>query len=98
MMAVEWNKKEDLVAEQAMKHLRIYTPLLASTAKTPKAELALMLRVQEYCYENMNFLKSFQKIIIMLYKSEWIICSFTGQKESKRDERSKDVRSLSYVG
>ena len=70
MQAVEWNKKEDLVAEQAMKHLRVYTPLLASTAKSPKAELALMMRVQEYCYENMNFLKSFQKIIIMLYKSE----------------------------
>lgn len=70
MMAVEWNKKEDLVAEQAMKHLRIYTTLLASVVKSPKAELALMLRVQEYCYENMNFLKSFQKIIIMLYKSE----------------------------
>jgi len=70
MQAVEWNKKEDLVAEQAMKHLRTYTPLLAATAKSPKAELSIMLRVQEYCYENMNFLKSFQKIIIMLYKTD----------------------------
>nr|KAG5695834.1 hypothetical protein BaRGS_006491 [Batillaria attramentaria] len=70
MAAVEWNKKEDLVAEQAMKHLQAYTPLLAQTAKTPKAELALMLRVQEFCYENMNFLKSFQKIIILLYKRD----------------------------
>lgn len=70
MMAVEWNKKEDLVAEQAMKHLQAYTPLLAQTARSPKAELALMLRVQEYCYENMNFLKSFQKIIILLYKRD----------------------------
>ncbi|KAL8599773.1 hypothetical protein ACOMHN_040483 [Nucella lapillus] len=70
MAAVEWNKKEDLVAEQAMKHLRAYTPLLAATAKGQRAELALMLRVQEYCYENMNFLKSFQKIIIMLYKTD----------------------------
>ncbi|KAK7092581.1 eIF5-mimic protein 2-like [Littorina saxatilis] len=70
MMAVEWNKKEDLVAEQAMKHLRVYTPLLADSAKSAKAELSLMLRVQEFCYENMNFLKSFQKIIIMLYKTD----------------------------
>jgi len=70
MGAVEWNKKEDLVAEQALKHLRTYTPLLAVTAKSVKAELAFMLRVQEYCYENMNFLKSFQKIIIMLYKTD----------------------------
>lgn len=70
MGAVEWNKKEDLVTEQAMKHLRVYTPLLAATAKSAKAELALMLRVQEFCYENMNFLKSFQKIIVMLYKTD----------------------------
>ncbi|XP_076437206.1 eIF5-mimic protein 2-like [Babylonia areolata] len=70
MGAVEWNKKEDLVAEQAMKHLRAYTPLLAATARAPRVELALMLRVQEYCYENMNFLKSFQKIIVMLYKTD----------------------------
>lgn len=70
MAAVEWNKKEDLVAEQAMKHLRAYTPLLAATAQASRVELALMLRVQEYCYENMNFLKSFQKIIIMLYKTD----------------------------
>lgn len=70
MGAVEWNKKEDLVAEQAMKHLRTYTPLLAATAKGPKDELSLILRVQEFCYENMNFLKSFQKIIILLYKTD----------------------------
>ena len=28
MAAVEWNKKEDLVAEQALKHLKQYCPLL----------------------------------------------------------------------
>jgi hypothetical protein len=25
---------------------------------------------QEYCYDNMNFLKSFNKIIILLYKTD----------------------------
>ncbi|GFO00381.1 basic leucine zipper and w2 domain-containing protein 1 [Plakobranchus ocellatus] len=70
MASVEWNKKEDLVAEQALKHLRQYCPLLKATARSPKAELALMLKVQEFCYENMNFLKSFQKIIMLLYQSD----------------------------
>ena len=70
MNAVEWNKKEDLVAEQALKHLRQYTPLLSSVTSSNKTELALLLRIQEYCYEHMNLLKTFQKIIIMLYKSE----------------------------
>jgi len=70
MAAVEWNKKEDLVAEQALKHLKQYCPLLKETAKSGRSELSLMLKVQEFCYENMNFLKSFQKIIMLLYKTE----------------------------
>lgn len=28
MAAVEWNKKEDLVTEQALRHLKQYCPLL----------------------------------------------------------------------
>lgn len=70
MAAVEWNKKEDLVTEQALRHLKQYCPLLKLTAKSGRSELALMLKVQEFCYENMNFLKSFQKIIMLLYKTE----------------------------
>jgi len=70
MAAVEWNKKEDLVTEQALRHLKQYCPLLKMTAKSGRSELALMLKVQEFCYENMNFLKSFQKIVMLLYKTE----------------------------
>jgi hypothetical protein len=72
MAAVEWNKREDLVADQALKHLNQYCALLKISARTAKSELALMLKVQEFCYENMNFLKSFQKIIMLLYKTEVI--------------------------
>ncbi|BFZ06535.1 hypothetical protein BsWGS_09574 [Bradybaena similaris] len=72
MAAVEWNKKEDLVAEQALKHLKQYCPLLKVSTRSGKSELALMLKVQEFCYENMNFLKSFQKIIMLMYKTEVI--------------------------
>lgn len=70
MGTVEWNKKEELVAEQAFKHLRTYSVLFSSTAKTDKSELALMLRIQEYCYENMNFMKVFPKIILLFYKAD----------------------------
>uniref|UniRef100_A0A0B7ASL0 W2 domain-containing protein n=1 Tax=Arion vulgaris TaxID=1028688 RepID=A0A0B7ASL0_9EUPU len=72
MAAVEWNKKEDLVAEQALKHLKQYCPLLKVSTRSAKSELALMLKVQEFCYDNMNFLKSFQKITMLLYKTEVI--------------------------
>ncbi|CAF4880920.1 protein krasavietz [Pieris napi] len=66
----EWNKKEELLAEQAAKHLRQYTPLLAAFAHSAKAEIALLTKVQEYCYENMNFMRAFSKLVVMMYKSE----------------------------
>lgn len=70
MSHAEWNKKEELLTEQALKHLKQYTMLLAAFTTTARSELALMLKVQEYCYENMNFMKVFQKIILLFYKSK----------------------------
>ncbi|XP_071450900.1 protein krasavietz [Hetaerina americana] len=70
MAQAEWNKKEELVGEQALKHLKQYTPLFAAFTSTSKSELTLMLRVQEYCYGNMNFMKVFQKIILLFYKTD----------------------------
>lgn len=70
MASVEWNKKEELVADQAMKHLKQYSPLLAASTKNPRSELVLLLKMQEYCYDNMNFLKAFQKIVVLFYKSK----------------------------
>lgn len=70
MSTVEWNKKEELVAEQALKHLKQYAALFASFTQTPRSELALLVRVQEFCYENMNFMKVFQKIVLLFYKSK----------------------------
>lgn len=66
----EWNKKEELVTDQAIKHLRGYCNLLQAFTNTDRAELSLVLKVQEFCYENMNFMKAFQKIILLFYKTE----------------------------
>jgi len=70
MAAVEWNKKEELVAEQALKHIKNYTTLLGAFTETPRSEMTLMLRIQDFCYDNMNFMKVFQKIILLLYKTD----------------------------
>lgn len=70
MNAVEWNKKEELVAEQALRHLKNYAPLLAALCTTGQSELSLILKVQEFCYANMNFMKVFQKIIVLFYKTD----------------------------
>jgi len=50
-----------------------YTALLGTFCQTPKSEMTLMLRIQDFCYDNMNFMKVFHKIILLLYKSKRII-------------------------
>ncbi|XP_075222594.1 basic leucine zipper and W2 domain-containing protein kra [Lycorma delicatula] len=72
MSLAEWNKKEELVADQALKHLQRFTQLFAAFTGTARSEMALMLKIQEYCYENMNFMKIFHKIILLFYKTEVI--------------------------
>lgn len=68
--SVEWNKKEELVAEQALKHLKQYTSLLQSVSRAGRAQLILITKIQDCCYENMNFLKVFSKIIQLLYRTD----------------------------
>jgi len=68
MAGVEWNKKEELVEGQALRHLKVYAPLLSATAKSGAAELSLIQKIQDYCYDNMIFMKCFQKIVISFYK------------------------------
>lgn len=70
MNAVEWNKKEELVTEQALKHLKHYAPLLAVFSSQGQSELVLLLKVQEYCYDNIHFIKAFSKIVVLFYKAD----------------------------
>jgi len=70
MKSVEWNKKEDLLAEQALRHIKSYSPVLAEFTKTPKAEIQLLKKIQDFCYDNMNFMKVFQKVVMLLYKTD----------------------------
>jgi len=70
MAANEWSKKEDLISDQAIKYLRQYVSLFSLFTTTSKASLLLMNRIQEYCYENMAFLKVFSKIILLFYKAD----------------------------
>jgi len=72
MNSVEWNKKEDLLAEQAFSHIKKYAPVFVTFTTTPDIELLLLQKVQEYCYDNMNFMKLFQKMVTLLYKTDVI--------------------------
>jgi len=70
MDGVEWNKKEELVAEQALKYLKQYTALIGAFSTQGRSELALLIRVQEFCFGNIHFMKVFQKIVVLFYKTE----------------------------
>jgi len=70
MSAIEWNKKEDLLQDQALRHLKQYTTLFSAFSTNYKSELILLNRVQEYCYDNMNFIKTFNKIVLLFYKTD----------------------------
>jgi hypothetical protein len=70
MNAVEWTKKEDLLADQALKHLKHYTSLLSAITGSGRSQLVLINKIQDYCYENTNFLKVFSKIIQLFYRAD----------------------------
>ncbi|TNN88765.1 Basic leucine zipper and W2 domain-containing protein 1-A [Liparis tanakae] len=70
MNSLEWNKKEELVTEQAIKLLKQYSPLLKSFTSQGLSELTLLLKIQEYCYDNIHFMKAFQNIVVLLYKAD----------------------------
>ncbi|XP_010889360.1 basic leucine zipper and W2 domain-containing protein 1-A isoform X1 [Esox lucius] len=70
MSCVEWNKKEELVCEQAIKHLKQYSPLLKAFTSQGASEILLLVKIQEYCYDNIHFMKAFQKIVVLLYKAD----------------------------
>lgn len=45
-----------------------HSPLLKAFTTQGLSELTLLLRVQEYCYDNIHFMNAFQKIVLLLYK------------------------------
>lgn len=70
MAANEWNKKEDLLQDQTVRHVKRYIPIFAAFTSHFKSELILLNKIQEYCYDNMTFIKSFNKIVLLLYKTD----------------------------
>lgn len=60
------------MTDQAVRHLKQYTSLFAAFTQTARSELSLLLKVQEYCYANMTFMRAFQKIIMLFYQTDVI--------------------------
>lgn len=52
--------------------LQQYSPLLAAFTTQGQSELTLLLKIQEYCYDNIHFMKAFQKIVVLFYKGNFL--------------------------
>jgi len=72
MEAVEWNKKTDMAADFALRHVKANYKVLAACCKTHNAQVVLLTKIQNYCYENQQFMEIFQKLALLLYKAEVI--------------------------
>jgi len=72
MKAIEWPRKTEQCEEQAIKQVKEWGKVLTAAATSPRAELALLQKVQVYCYEDTRITKIFSKLVILLYQLEAI--------------------------
>ena len=56
------------LGDQALKQIHQYAKFIAGFTATEKSQVTLMNRIQAYCYDNQNLLKSFSKMIMLLYQ------------------------------
>jgi hypothetical protein len=77
MNAVEWNKKPEIVIEQALRHVKANLRLISRFTKSDRAQVVLMITMQEHAYQNQTFLKIFSRLCLLFYKGnfDWEECA-----------------------
>lgn len=66
---VKTNEPVNIVTDHILHFVsQQHSPLLKAFTTQGLSELTLLLRIQEYCYDNIHFMKAFQKIVLLLYK------------------------------
>ena len=71
--AREWNWPEDQVAEYVLSQLELYSCVLQKFTQTGESQLVLLIKLQDYCYENIDFMQLFHKIVLLLYLHDVIV-------------------------
>eukprot|EP00056_Hartaetosiga_gracilis_P000132 m.36133 g.36133 ORF g.36133 m.36133 type:complete len:401 (-) comp10077_c0_seq1:92-1294(-) len=67
--STNWNKKSDVMTEQALNLFNNNNKLLLSYTGTKKSQVYLMNKLQEYCYDsNQPLMKVYTKLILLMYK------------------------------
>ena len=72
MQAVTWNKKSDMLGAQALRHVSTYLNVIGNWTKSERAQLKLLVAVQEFAFGHQAFLKLFKNICLMLYKADHV--------------------------
>ncbi|KAJ1940686.1 hypothetical protein FBU59_003736 [Linderina macrospora] len=70
LSAVDWAMKPEQIENQAIGHVKRYTPVLEVLTTAPKSEIKLLQYVQNYCYKDAKLMKYFGKIIQVLYQED----------------------------
>jgi len=68
MKAIDWPRKPELCEDACIKHFREWSKVLASVVSSAKGEMAVMHKLQVFCYEDARVTKIFSKLVQLLYQ------------------------------
>ncbi|CAG8529394.1 eukaryotic translation initiation factor 5C [Gigaspora rosea] len=70
MQAVDWGSRSEQIEAQALRQVKQCSTILSAFSTNPKTELALIQKVQTYCYEDTKLMKHFRQIVQILYNED----------------------------
>lgn len=62
----------DHIADDFYQEIKQYLPVFKEITKSEKQQIEFMNKIQEFCYDNLEFMKCFQKIIYIMYQGNVI--------------------------
>lgn len=65
-------KQNDLLVEQTVRHISKYNNLFKTYTSTHNAQVLLLVKAQEFCFNAQQFIKIFPKLALLWYKSDVI--------------------------
>lgn len=72
MDTAELNKKSDLQQDQILRLVHAHLKLFAAFSSSIKSQVALMVGMQNFCYEHQALLKTYPKLVLLFYKGDVI--------------------------
>ncbi|KAI5826607.1 ARM repeat-containing protein [Schizophyllum commune Tattone D] len=72
MSSVDWSARADQIESLALREVAKFAPILEPFCSGPKSQVALIIIVQVYCYEDSRVMKAFPQILKVLYNKDCI--------------------------